>query len=98
MITVSEETNKRVRALFPAEQQEIVIDILLRECGDNLPLVDPSYGQLAERIRFSVIKLSRGELAELNKWVDLAKIDWRDVLVAAGFGGGIEGHLEWWPD
>ena len=98
MIAISTETNKRVLAQFPAEEQQVVLDILLNECGDNLPLIDPSFEQLAERIRFAVIKLSRGELDELNKWVSQAKTDWRDVLVAAGFGGGIEDHLEWWPD
>ena len=98
MIPVSEETKKRVKALFPAEEREAVIDILFRECGDNLPLVDPSFAQLAERIRFAVIKLSAGEIAGLNKWVNIAKADWRDVLVAADFANGMEDHLAWWPD
>jgi hypothetical protein len=98
MIDISTETNKRVLAQFSADEHQVVLNILLNECGDNLPLIDPSFVQLVERIRFAVIKLSQGELDELNKWVGLAKKDWRDVLVAAGFGSGIEDHLDWWPD
>lgn len=98
MIRISEETGKRIRAMFPQHDVDTVRDVLLNECGDNLPLVEPSYPQLAERIRFSVIRLSQGDLAALRKWVEQAKTDWRDVLVAAGFGDGLEDHLKWWPD
>ncbi len=98
MIAVSPETCKRVQALFPPAEQGRVIDLLLRECGDNLPLVDTAYAQLAERIRFAVLRLSKGDRAELEKWVGRAKTDWRDVLLAAGFASGSEDHLQWHPD
>jgi len=98
MIAISTDTNRRVEVLFPAEDHETVRDILLTECGDNLPLVDPTFELLAERIRFAVIKLSGGKVTELHKWVGRAKTDWRDVLLEAGFASGIEDHLDWWPD
>ncbi len=98
MIPISGETEKRISAMFPPQDIGTARDILLNECGDNLPLVEPTYPQLAERIRFSVIRLSQGDLAALRKWVEQAKADWRDVLVAAGFGNGLEDHLKWWPD
>ena len=98
MISISAETNRRILAMFQSVEHDIVIDTLLKECGDNLPLVNSSYAQLAERIRFAVIKLSKGDIWELNKWVNHSKIDWRDVLMAAGFGNGVEDHLKWWPN
>jgi hypothetical protein len=97
MISISEETEKRIRAMFPPNEIDTVRDMLLNECSDNLPLVEAAYAQLAERIRFSVLKLSQGDIAALRKYVEQAKIDWRDVLVAAGFGSGLEDHLQWWP-
>jgi hypothetical protein len=51
-----------------------------------------------ERIRFAVLKLSAGDLKALQRAIDLAKIDWRDVLVAAGFCSDVTAHKSWWPD
>jgi hypothetical protein len=34
----------------------------------------------------------------LQKAIDLAKIDWRDVLVAADFASDLTAHTSWWPD
>ncbi len=95
MIAVSAETAKRVHAAFPVAAHALVLDILLNECGDNLPLVDTSYTQLAERIRFAVIDLSRGDVAQLRAHIKEAQTDWRDVLVAAGFSHGIHDHRKW---
>jgi hypothetical protein len=44
------------------------------------------------------LKLSGGALNALQRPIDLAKIDWRDVLVAAGFGSDLSAHKSWWPD
>ncbi len=35
-----------------------------------------------ERIRLGVLAIVRGDRAALDKWVDWAKRDWRDVLFA----------------
>ncbi len=68
---------------------------LLNECGDNLPLVDSSYVDLAERIRFAVLKLSRGNYERLVEAAREAAIDWRDTLVAADFANDTKAHLAW---
>jgi hypothetical protein len=39
-----------------------------------------------ERVRFAVLKLSGGDLEKLRKAIKLAQTDWRDLLMAAGFG------------
>jgi hypothetical protein len=48
-----------------------------------------------DRIRFAVLKLSEGNLEKLRDIVDQAKIDWRDVLMSAGFGNSLTAHLDW---
>jgi hypothetical protein len=45
-----------------------------------------------ERIRFAVLKLSAGDPSALQRAIDLGKIDWRDVLVAAGFDNDVTGY------
>ena len=49
---------------------------------------------LLERVRFAVLKISNGDIGELREAVRHAQIDWRDVLVAAGFGERLA-HREW---
>jgi len=58
---------------------------------------EKSTAQSLERIRYAVLKLSHGDLAELRKAVESAQIDWRDVLVAAGFGNDVRAHGAWFP-
>jgi hypothetical protein len=66
------------------------------QCGANLPLVSTG-PEGPERIWFAALKLSNGNLAELRRAVDIAQIDWRDVLVAAGFGHDPRAHEQWYP-
>ena len=90
------DTVKLVEKLFPPEQRVQVFDILARECGDNLPLIGPrTAGGGHERVRFAVLKLSEGNLTKLRDVVAHANIDWRDVLVWAGFGDSLTAHQEW---
>ena len=37
-------------------------------------------------------------MAELQKAIELAKTDWRDLLMSAGFGEDIHAHERWFPD
>jgi hypothetical protein len=50
-----------------------------------------------DRIRFAVLKLSAGDLVRLGQEIDGAHVDWRDTLMAAGFGQDIHAHLRWNP-
>jgi hypothetical protein len=98
MIEISHETRKRIKAQFPREDWRRVSEHLLIECGDNLPLVDSTYGELAERIRCAVVKLSAGNYEKLVQETAGAAKDWRDTLVTAGFGDDTKAHLSWLPD
>ena len=58
-----------------------------------LPLIDdPSRDRERARVHLAILKLSKGDLAAFRRAVDLARRDWRDVLVAAGLANGD------WPD
>jgi hypothetical protein len=94
---LSPETEKRVALLFPPEQQESVRSMLLEECGNNLPFLQKLDAVDMDRFRFAALKLSHGQLADLRKAVDLAKTDWRDLLVAASFQA-LNSHESWLPD
>ena len=71
---------QRIIILFRPNDIELVSSLLTDECGPNLT----EYPELLERIRLA-IKLSDGDLNALQRAIDLAKRDWRDALVAAGF-------------
>jgi hypothetical protein len=97
MIRLSRATKTRIRALFPQRDWPVVQELLEHECGDKLPFLEPEHAKLAERIRFAVVKLSAGNLEQLQRAVAEAQIDWRDTLMAAGFGTDTRTHKRWRP-
>jgi hypothetical protein len=97
MIRISPATRERIRLLFPQEYWASVEERLRTECGDNLPFLESHHTGLAQRIRFAVLKLSGGDLDELELQLKDAAIDWRDTLVAAGFGNHSHAHRSWKP-
>ena len=95
-IPLSYETRRRLDALFVEPDRESVANLLVTECGDKLPLWLDMSPQGLERIRFAALKLSNGSIPELRA-VQIAQVDWRDVLVAAGFGRDVLAHEAWFP-
>jgi hypothetical protein len=92
------ETERRIVLLFRTEQQEAVRMALLEECGHNLPFLKNLDGAAMDRYRFAVLKLSQGNLPEFRDAIRLAKADWRDLLVAAGFANHLDAHAAWLPE
>jgi hypothetical protein len=82
--------------LFTQSDRPIVERILVERVGANLPLVADD-ADLVERVRYAVLKLSGGDVQDLERHVGVACVDWRDVLVAAGFGRDPRAHLKWNP-
>jgi hypothetical protein len=93
---VSPETGRRIVLLFPPDERDLVRMVLIEECGNNLPGLDKLDDVQLERFRFAVLKLSEGNLDKLDRAISLAKEDWRDLLIAAGFGDP-EAHQLWLP-
>ena len=96
-IPLSFETRRRLDALFEDPARESAAELLITECAGNLPLWVNADERGLERIRFAVLKLSNGDLGELRRAVQMAQVDWRDVLVAAGFGHSVRVHESWFP-
>jgi len=90
---ISPETEKRIRLLFSPDEHELVRVILLEECGNNLPFLRDFNELELERFRFAVLKLSEGKLDKFDRAIALAKSDWRDLLMAAGFAEDVNAHL-----
>jgi hypothetical protein len=55
----------------------------LREIPESLPLGEK---QDPERVQAAVVIPARGDLDVFAELVELARVDWRDVLVGSGFG------------
>jgi ABC-type nitrate/sulfonate/bicarbonate transport system substrate-binding protein len=97
MFELTPRAREHVRALFAPSQWEAVEADLVRDCGHTLPGFTSSDAAGAERIRIAVLKLSNGHHGQLRHWIREAGFDWRDVLMAAGFGEDTKAHLHWKP-
>lgn len=99
MIPLSPKTVQALEKIFPdLETRALVADILVEECGDGVPFHEDAGPEEMERIRFSVLKLSAGDLNKLEEAVKLANLDWRDLFMAASFGYDVEAHLTWYQE
>ena len=93
MYEITSRVDAVIRKLFPPKDQATVRQILLEECSDKLPLVkNPNE---IERIQLGILKLSLGDVSTFLEAAHMARRDWRDVLVAAGFGNDLEAHSHW---
>ena len=94
-IPLSEPTRQRIELVFDADDLPTATQLLVNECGNNLPFSEKHGPVECERCRFAAIKLSDGRLDLLRKAVAIAKTDWRDLLMAAGFGYDSDAHKQW---
>jgi len=97
MVTLSPDTLARIEVLFAPEQRDAARSLLENECADDLPFCERSDMFSLERLRFAVLKLSGGNLDRLRREIEQTKSDWRDTLMAAGFGHDPEAHKLWLP-
>jgi len=84
--------------MFPPDQQGDAQTLLETQCADNLPFCEQSDMFALERLRFALLKLACGSLDRLQREVDQTKLDWRDTLMAAGFGRDVKAHEQWLPE
>ena len=83
-VALSAECESRIQLLFADEEREYVRTLLRDECGSGLPGLSALDATRLDRFRFAVLKLSEGSLAKFDRALELAKADWRDLLMAAG--------------
>ena len=82
-----------ITALFTPDEREIISEMLIEEC--NVERLHSSTAEGLERIQLAILKLSNGEVDKFLAAAELAQLDWRDVLMAAGFGNDLESHSSW---
>lgn len=94
MTPLSPRTQKIVQKLFPQSAADAK-QRLAEECGQNLPFCEKGTPETLERIRFAVLKISSGDWTKFGQALDLAKRDWRDVLMWAEFANDLDAHKKW---
>lgn len=97
-LPLSSETQRRLETIFRPEHHAEATQLLIQECGNNLPGFEKHDEVSMERIRFAALKWSRGDLLRLHKAIREAKLDWRDLLCGAGFGDDAQAHKRWFPE
>lgn len=71
---------------FKEHKNQVVMDIL-NEYGEK------DYQRERERVCLAVLKLSEGDLEKLRRNMDIAKVDYRDVLALAEYPNYIKAGL-----
>ena len=92
---LSPRTTRLIETLFQAEDADEASQWIEEDCGNNLPFCNSHDEIQMERIRFAAIKLSKGNLHKLLRAIDEARMDWRDLLMAADFGIDVQAHDHW---
>lgn len=92
---LSSDTVRLVDTIFPLSDREVVSRLLAEQCETNLPFLETQDAMGLERQRFAALKLSKGNLDDLRRAVELAKADWRDLLMAADFAHDVTAHKRW---
>lgn len=94
MTPLSPMTQTLVQKLFPNQIEE-VSRILEEECGQNLPFQEKATPETLQRFRFAALRLGAGDMEKFLRAVQIAKQDWRDLLVGAGFANDLKAHERW---
>jgi hypothetical protein len=92
---LSPRTRQLVEIFFKSNELPEAEQWLEQSCGNNLPFCEGLDEYQMERMRFAAIKLSKGNLPKLLEAIDEAGVDWRDLLLAAGFGHDVHAHELW---
>ena len=82
-----------IAALFDPEDHETIAEMLTEECNAERFYISST--EAVERIQLAVLKISKGRIEKFLAAAELAQLDWRDALMAAGFGNDVEAHLNW---
>lgn len=69
---------------------------LQEEAANNIPFHEKSKANDMDRIRFAILKLISENPSSEDAVFDLAKLDWRDLFMGAGFGYDAKEHVKWY--
>jgi len=96
-IVLSDPTQERLERLFRKEEQPEARKILIDASSGYESVFGAVSGDSLERFHIAALKTSKGSLEKLRLSADLMQIDYRDLLVTAGFANDIKAHLKWLP-
>ncbi len=94
---LSKRTADYISVMFDPEDRVRAAQLLVEECGNNLPGLENLDATQLERFRFAALRISGGQFLKLEHAVRLAQTDWRDLLIAAGFAEDLRAHETWTP-
>jgi uncharacterized protein (DUF433 family) len=83
----STRTKEHIAALFAPSEHPFAVHLLV--CLS--PVSSP---RDLERVHFAALRVSDGDLEKL---ADVVQLDWRDILMAAGFAHDVHAHETWVP-
>ena len=84
--------------LFTSAERDEAARLLKEDCSAaTVPGASGNESEI-ERIRLAALKCSGGSLEKLYAAIALAQTDYRDLLMAAGFGWDVAAHQEWDPE
>ena len=90
----------RVRQLVekqcPPEMRAEVLDLLNDKCTASAFHIRDTAAQLLERIQMAIIRKSDWNPQFMATTIERDSVDFRDLLMARGFGHDTEAHIDWW--
>lgn len=89
------DTENLIKHLFKPDQHKRIFTALNEQVTPDLLGCTSWSPEQFSRIHFAMIKLTAQQNMPLDKAIELAKLDWRDLLMIAGFGKDIDAHLFW---
>lgn len=86
-VPLSERTEQLVQKMFPLEEQMEVRQLLINQCGNNIDAHKYKDKYELEFLRFSVLKVSKGDMKKMHRAIKIANEDFRDIYAESGFLG-----------
>ena len=94
-IALSQATKRAAELSLDDSIRSRIEERLVVEASEEIPMWHEFTPEGMERIRFSIIKLIAQNPKNENIAFNHAKMDWRDLFMAAGFGESATEHERW---
>ncbi len=97
-IPLTPEATRILRLMFAPRDREAAWHMLVAQLGRNLGFPRHLGPAVYDRVRLAAMKSSDGTLEGLQRALTMGALDWRDLLVDAGFADDARAHLRWLAD
>jgi len=93
---ITQSTRELVDVLFSEDMRDSVISRLENYCRWLHSYTNWETADDYERLCFAILKVGKGSEAKLDRSFQLARADYRDLLVAARFANSTTVHNDWY--